>query len=364
MAGKPRPTQDNGGNLDNPSLSLRTTLEDTNLPLKAVGKAPRTERERKGVPHQTREKKEGNLDSPSLSLRATQEYPSLPMKTAGHDLRAERERRGIQLNDVWLALKIRPNYLIAIEESRFEDLPGRAFTIGYVGRYARYLRLDVGRLVERVEAEIASREDARSVEIVPLPSQTFRLRATLVIAALLLAALTYYRNDVGPFATQAFEQATEAVLTQIDVPESAIAPMEAQAAIATPEPPIPLPTELSVPPTVSPPADVAPALQPSLPAGRQYGLRNRVSRITLRVHRATSVAVLGARNREFLDRTLDPGDTYRVPNVGNLRLSVGDAGAVEIILDGDSLGFVGKQGALARGLSLEPQAIIDRRKRR
>jgi hypothetical protein len=44
-------------------------------------------------------------------------------------------------------------------------------------------------------------------------------------------------------------------------------------------------------------------------------------------------------------------------------LSAPDAGAVEIILDGTSVGFAGENGAVARGLSLNPQNIVDRRQR-
>jgi cytoskeleton protein RodZ len=73
--------------------------------------------------------------------------------------------------------------------------------------------------------------------------------------------------------------------------------------------------------------------------------------------------VQGNRNRTFIDRSLAPGDTYRVPNMVGLRLSAPDAGAVEIILDGTSIGFVGADGAVARELSLNPQNIVDRRRR-
>jgi cytoskeleton protein RodZ len=365
MTRKPRPTRGNGGNLDSPSLSLRTTPEDTNLPLKIAGYELRTERERSGT-ERTAQHSQIGLDSLGFSLRATLEDTNLPAKTVGQELRTERERRGIKLDDVSRTLKIRPSYLVAIEESRFEDLPGRGFTIGYVGRYARHLRLDVGKLVDRVEAEFAARDEARNrpLEIVPFPSRAFRLGAKLVGAALLLAALTYYSDDVVPWATQAYEQATEAVPAQIAGPSPTVAPAEQPVASAAPESLLPMETEIAVTPAASPPDVPAQGLQARLPTGRQYGLRNRVSRITLRVHRTTSVEVRGARNRDFLDRRLEPGDTYRVPNVGNLRLSAGDAGAVEIILDGVSVGFVGEQGTAARGLSLHPQAIVDRQRRR
>jgi cytoskeleton protein RodZ len=367
MPHKQQPTLENG-NLDKLSFSLRTTPEDTGLAVKPDGQEPRTEREHIAMQDDRR-----SPDGPSISLRGAREDSNPPSKTVGQELRAERERRGIQINEVWLALKIRPNYLAAIEESRFEYLPGRAFTIGYVGRYARYLRLDVKNLVERAESEIASRDEAinRSVEIVPLPHRAFRLSATLVIAALLLAALTYYRDDVVPFATQAYEHARAATFAQIASPSPEVTPMQQVVASVAP-PSLSPPTGIAIVQPAPPPAELAvslpaeppPSTETALPTGTQYGLRNRVSRITLRVHRPTHVQVLGARNRDFLDRTLEPGDTYRVPNVGGLSLTVGDGGAVEVILDGDSKGFVGAQGVQARGLSLQPQAIINRQRRR
>ena len=72
--------------------------------------------------------------------------PISSVKSIGQELREERERKAKQLNDVWREINIRPNFLTAIEEGRFEDLPRRAFTIGYVGRYARYLELDAENL--------------------------------------------------------------------------------------------------------------------------------------------------------------------------------------------------------------------------
>ena len=145
------------------------------------------------------------------------------------------------------------------------------------------------------------------------------------------------------------------------------ATVEAPAPAPSPEPVLPVPAEIAVtPPAPAPtvvPVEPAQRVQAQLPAGKRYGTRNRTSRITLRVHRPTHVAVQGARSRTFIDRVLWPGDTYRVPNMVGLRLSSPDAGAVEVILDGSSMGFVGKDGATARNLSLNPQNIVDRLQR-
>jgi cytoskeletal protein RodZ len=100
-----------------------------------------------------------------------------------------------------------------------------------------------------------------------------------------------------------------------------------------------------------------------LPLGRNYGSLNRDARIILRAHRPIRVAVLGPGSRIFLDQVLDAGDTYRVPNMNGLKLSASDAGAIEIILDDTTVGFASKDGAVARGLSLDPQSIVDRQSR-
>ena len=100
---------------------------------------------------------------------------------------------------------------------------------------------------------------------------------------------------------------------------------------------------------------------PALPQGRTYGVQNTNSRITLRVHRASLVTVAGANNRMFINRTLQPGDTYLVPNIAGVRLSVPDSGAVELLLDGNSIGFAGQNGVATSGLPLSPQELGSRR---
>jgi hypothetical protein len=46
-----------------------------------------------------------------------------------------------------------------------------------------------------------------------------------------------------------------------------------------------------------------------------------------------------------------------------LRLSAPDSGAVELMLDGSSVGFAGENGVGANGLPLDPQTLSARRNR-
>ena len=74
--------------------------------------------------------------------------------SVGKELQDERKRQGQRLDQLCEVLRIRPRYLAALEQGRYDHLPGRSFAIGYAGRYARYLGLDVDKLSARLEAEI------------------------------------------------------------------------------------------------------------------------------------------------------------------------------------------------------------------
>ena len=66
----------------------------------------------------------------------------------GESLREARARRGIELSDVERATKIRVKYLRAMEEERWELLPGAAYARGFLRTYGSFLGLDGKALVE------------------------------------------------------------------------------------------------------------------------------------------------------------------------------------------------------------------------
>src|SRR5262249_39112592 len=106
----------------------------------------------------------------------------------------------------------------------------------------------------------------------------------------------------------------------------------------------------------------APAATPPapLPKGQVYGNLNTNARVVLRVHQATRILVQGADGKVYINKTLQPGDTYQVPNAVGLTLTTTNANVVEIDLDGAAMGFAGKQPGMAEAISLDPQAIVDR----
>jgi cytoskeleton protein RodZ len=127
----------------------------------------------------------------------------------------------------------------------------------------------------------------------------------------------------------------------------------------------------AVPPGTAPATDgqtPAAALTPNAPAqqqaaippGRVYGQLNRNARVVLRVKQTTRVLVQGQDGTTFINRTLNAGDSYMVPDQVGLTLTTADAGAIEVELDGVAMGTAGRKGQIGETLSLDPQAIADR----
>ena len=54
----------------------------------------------------------------------------------------EREQRSVSLDDIALSTKIGTRMLRALEEEKFDQLPGGIFNKGFVRAYARHLGLD------------------------------------------------------------------------------------------------------------------------------------------------------------------------------------------------------------------------------
>ncbi len=70
----------------------------------------------------------------------------------GSTLREARVRRGIELAQVAAETRIRTRYLQALEDERFELLPGSAYAKGFLRAYADYLGLDGQLFVDEYSA--------------------------------------------------------------------------------------------------------------------------------------------------------------------------------------------------------------------
>ena len=115
------------------------------------------------------------------------------MGELGAKLRGERERKGIGIDEIEAETRIRAKFLLALEEERFDVLPGPAYVRAFVRDYAEQLGLDPQELV----AELNARPELVPDEVVMVPPRQVadvplldrRARIVVWVAAAVVLAL-------------------------------------------------------------------------------------------------------------------------------------------------------------------------------
>ena len=329
------------------------------------------------------------LNRRRIHLREISGDSESPLETVGKDLRAARLRRGDEIAQVSRALKIRKDHLQALEEDRLEDLPGKTYAIGFVRSYARHLGLDSAQYVERFKQDISGRPEEQSREPAPIHQddgrrlpQGWRLIAGVV--AVLLVFGVWHLLSSGNDASQPVPPAP--VLAQprpVAPPQPA--PIVIPAQTATPSPATDNPVAATAPspgPTATPPpaaglatpatpastgatqtpaqSAALPAVAPAAGSGEVFGAQNRGARVVLRARGDTRITVRSGDGTLYLNRDLKAGDSYQVPNTPGLSMATSNAGAVEVMLDGQAIGRAGQQQQILGRVSLDPQSLVDR----
>jgi cytoskeleton protein RodZ len=342
---------------------------------------------------------QGDL-SERMMMGATQQ-------SIGADLRVARLARGESTADVAHQLRLREGYIEAIESGNFEVLPGVTYAIGFLRSYARYLRLDADDLIQRFKEEVSDITPPADLAFLEPVSESRVPRGGLVVLAVLLAVAAYggwyYLStrdltiaDLVPAVPDQFSnvmtspdrpeaapqlsdqgeltppgpdsEATESVTGDSTVDGAPEAPERLGGGAADRVPPAPT-TDLEATPGTS---FGIPAVPPVAGAGdsavradggaasegpRVYGEGNAGSRITLRAGGESWIQVRAPDDTLLMTRTLRPGDSYRVPNQSGLKLMTGNAGALEILVDGETAPAIGAMGAVKRNVMLEPDRL-------
>ncbi len=434
-----------------------------------------------------------------------EETPSLCV-----DLRRARMASGRELSEVATALRIRLIYLEALEEGRFDDLPGATYTTGFLRTYSEFLGIDPDEMVERLKRETATGDSQRDLTFPVPPKEGRNPKPWLILVVLVVAGLAYggwhvystngqvateIVSDVSSTLTEAAGLSDdEAVMAEVATEpvaieeEAAVAPAETSSTVATntvatasepeaapapeaaPEPvqaagdtlsdgaagtavapeqtaavddsawmseatdvgeTQAVPQETTAPAVESEaPAAAASVVEDTAPAqaatpsdpplssdslwdnsasntpsetaiiveasapesseapiirnanaraldetnaddiaatpestggtGREpsvYGEENADFRIAITATADSWVQIQGPNNELVLTRILRTGDIYQVPNRSGLLMVTGNAGALELRVDGNLVGSLGPVGVVRRNVSLDPETL-------
>ena len=135
-------------------------------------------------------------------------------------------------------------------------------------------------------------------------------------------------------------------------------PRSAQAA------PQPVPPSASPPPLPAAPGQVAGLPMPPAPPGapeagqgdaRVYGATSGQSRIQIRATQDSWIQVRDGAGDLLMTRVLRPGDIYRVPDKACLKMQTGNAGGLQVSVDGGQGTAMGTPGQVMRGVPLDPE---------
>ena len=162
------------------------------------------------------------------------------------ELTQARLARGLYRRDIAETLRIRDENLEAIEDGRFGDLPGGAYTIGYLRSYAAHLGLDAEDIVTRFRDEDSGHGAHWKLEF-PSPAEDGRVpTAPLLAVALALFVSAYfgwnYVNNLDRFVSDKVPEVPARLAEQspppvpVDLAESWDALGGATPPLAAPEP--------------------------------------------------------------------------------------------------------------------------------
>lgn len=113
----------------------------------------------------------------------------MPSTPFGEHLKREREMRGVSLEEVSAATRISTRFLVAIENEKWEELPGGAFNRGFIRAVARFLGLDEDGLVAEYALVTKGALDARQGSDRPAEIPRNWQPAALAVIVLLLLVL-------------------------------------------------------------------------------------------------------------------------------------------------------------------------------
>jgi len=317
-------------------------------------------------------------------------------------MRRELNRDLVEVAD---ALRIREVYLKAIEEGRFDQLPGPTYATGFVRAYAGYLDLDIEEVMRRYTEATDDQNNLKPL-VPPSPINETRLPTGFVL--LLAAILTigayggwYYLTLYGQNSTQTVSDLpkkiakiaglepnlsdsptsdkeistkdthTDKIRDTTPLEKSKLARNKNDKGVSsekfsdkkkikmenpTIEPVIPNPTINNI---IEEKVSDLDNVKKSPVAPRKNALKT--NRIVLQANMTSWVELRDSDGKRLISKILKIGDTYKVPDQPGIRFTTGNAGGVDILVDGNKIEPLGPIGAVYRDIIMDPDSLLSRK---
>lgn len=261
---------------------------------------------------------------------AWEDHTDLPV---GEILRRTRAYYRLSLPDVERGLRIRASQLGALEDGKIDQLPGRAYAIGFVRAYAEYLGLDGDKMVNLFKAQATGGAAARPELTFPVPASESRIPNVYVLGVcgavlVCLVGILALIGGKGP--------------DRHDIPHPTYDPNALKGVSASS-----MPLESALLTSIE---TAAGGRSPSVLVEPQ-------SRIVVHAIDSAWVEIRNAAGKPILSRILKKGDSYMVPDEEGMVMDTGNAGVLQLVVDGQDMPPLGSPGDIRRKISLTPESL-------
>jgi len=248
------------------------------------------------------------------------------MQTIGETLRKERENKGLSIKDVEAATSIRALYINAIEENNFKIVPGEVYLKGFIRNYANFLDLNGQNMVDlyrqqqtsAATPQVSSENATHSTEVAPATTTANSGKNIKWI--------------IGGLATVAV---AGVIWWALGSQQPAPAPQQLPQTTQTPA--VPSPPQITPAPIQNVPAKAKPVIVTAKYTDNCWTL-------------------VTADNKEVFEGIPKNGETLTWEADKEIIVKVGNAGAVEFMHNGQSVGKLGGKGeVVVRTFTANPQ---------
>lgn len=91
---------------------------------------------------------------------------------------------------------------------------------------------------------------------------------------------------------------------------------------------------------------------------RVYGVAGAATRIAIRAVQESWLQIKDASGTVVATKTLQPGDVMNVPDLPGMRMTTGNAGGLQIMVDGAQSPWMGRSGEVVRNVSLDAPNLM------
>lgn len=255
--------------------------------------------------------------------------------TVGEILRRCRVKYNITYEQAEQDIRIKAEHLEALEHNNIERLPGRVYVFGFVRTYSDYLGLDGEKMVQllkkqqgrkiekprpKISVSLEDEEEQKNPGFPVIGASALGFISVLILIGTVATPDT--AQEIPPVSKQLASQLT--VLQKPDEDEEVTSQEVAETA-----------GETVSEPEVEPPHPVV-----------------------LKALQGTWLEIRDMNRAVVFSRVLNPGEEYWVPDDrGDLTMTLGNAGGLQILVEGQPIPVLGNVGQVKRNVSLNVQAL-------